>query len=434
MMIRLKPIIPHILRYLGYFFLPILLLASCNLGAPPAQISASNVSPSAPIVHTDVLAGQALVPVATPGPWRDVTQLIGYGDRLWFANSVIGINHNSADIYSYDPVTQTTRYEQHLFSQDAGQPVVADGLLYWPFEDPRFSASLGEYMVTNGTQWQWRVLPQGDVFHVHTMATHQEALFAGTGAWAAGLQRSRDGGRTWDVIYTHPTPPRQVSRLTELASLGNQLYGGFTALQSQDSQLWHWETDTFKPVEGWPAGKRAMDLTPYGKWLYGINQNLDHSLTLWRTDGQQAEPVTALANYRIRALAADETNLWAISTDPDGAFLWHSTNGTDWAAAYPFKAVRPLDVAVLHGQVYVGGRNQRNQGVLLGPKSPGQGSTGESSVPQPSTPTSPWSIPDRGSDLNRCSAAVVIRVIGNCNLSQRRYPGYPRSTLTPSGA
>ena len=27
--------------------------------------------------------------------------------------------------------------------------MVADGLLYWPFEDPRFSADLGEYIVTN---------------------------------------------------------------------------------------------------------------------------------------------------------------------------------------------------------------------------------------------------------------------------------------------
>ena len=179
-----------------------------------------------------------------------------------------------------------------------------------------------------------------------------------------------------------PNAPRQVSRLTELASLGEQLYGGFTALQSQARQLWRWDTGTFKPVEAWPAGKRGMDLTPYGNWLYGINQNLNDSLTLWRTDGQRAEPVAALADYRIRALAADEANLWAISTDPTGAFLWHSANGTDWTAAYQFKDVRPLDVAIFHGQVYVGGRNDRNQGVLLGPKLPVQVSPGQSSLPQ----------------------------------------------------
>jgi hypothetical protein len=63
------------------------------------------------------------------------SRLIGYQDRLWLANSVKGVNHNSADLYSYDPDGGALRYERHLFSQDAGRPVVADGLLYWPFED-----------------------------------------------------------------------------------------------------------------------------------------------------------------------------------------------------------------------------------------------------------------------------------------------------------
>ncbi|MEL6779051.1 MAG: hypothetical protein AAFO06_17525, partial [Cyanobacteria bacterium J06597_16] len=68
--------------------------------------------------------------LAKPGPWRDITQLIGYGDRLWFANSVAFENHNSADIYSYSPTTGETRYEQHLFSQSVGRPLVTGGLLY----------------------------------------------------------------------------------------------------------------------------------------------------------------------------------------------------------------------------------------------------------------------------------------------------------------
>ena len=186
-----------------------------------------------------------------------------------------------------------------------------------------------------------------------------------------------------------PTPPRRVSRLTELASLGEQLYGGFTALQSQEIQLLRWDADTFTPVAAWPSGKRVIELTAYDNWLYGVNHNLDNSFTLWRTDGQQAEPVVALAGYRIRALAADDTDLWAISADPAGAFLWHSTNGTDWTAAYQFEGVQPKDVAVFRGQVYVGGRNDRNQGVLLGPKSPVQASPRESSLPQQSAPLPP---------------------------------------------
>ncbi|MEO0397608.1 MAG: hypothetical protein AAF243_16725 [Cyanobacteria bacterium P01_A01_bin.137] len=346
-----------------YVLLSILIVAGCGA---LSSTRLGNVSPTPPIVNTEILENHGLVTLATPGPWQDVTQLIGYGNRLWFANSVTGINHNSADIYSYEPTTQTTRYERHLFSQDAGTPIVADGLLYWPFEDPRFSADLGEYMVTNGTQWQWRVLPQGEAFHVHTMIAHQGAIWAGTGAWAAGLQRSSNQGRTWELAYTHPTPPRQVTRLTTLATLGDDLYGGFTALQSRDRQLYRWQNETFQSVDAWPRGKRVLDLTRFGNWLYGINHNLDDSATLWRTDGEQAEPIESLAGYRIRALAAGESGLWAISNDQAGAFLWYSPNGLDWTAAHQFEDIQPLDVTIFLGQVYVGGRDRNRQGILLG--------------------------------------------------------------------
>ncbi|MDZ4328209.1 MAG: hypothetical protein U1A73_24800, partial [Pseudomonas sp.] len=78
-----------------------------------------------------------LVPLARVGPWSAVASLVGLGDRVWFTNSVKFRDHNSADVYSYNPRTGALRLEQHLFSQDTGHPTVAGGLLYWPFEDPR---------------------------------------------------------------------------------------------------------------------------------------------------------------------------------------------------------------------------------------------------------------------------------------------------------
>ena len=161
-------------------------------------------------------AAQTLVPLAKPGPWSGASGLLSYGGRLWFVNSVKFVDHNSADIYSYDPVSGKTRYERHLFSQDAGEPVVLGGLLFWPFEDSRFSARHGEYVVTNGRDWQWRSLPEGEALHIHAMATHRGQLIAATSAWRAGLQRSADGA-TWRVIYDHPTPPRAVTRITTLS-------------------------------------------------------------------------------------------------------------------------------------------------------------------------------------------------------------------------
>lgn len=46
-----------------------------------------------------------LVPLARPGPWSGVSELIGYAGRIWFVNSVKFLDHNSADVYSYDPVS-----------------------------------------------------------------------------------------------------------------------------------------------------------------------------------------------------------------------------------------------------------------------------------------------------------------------------------------
>ena len=95
-------------------------------------------------------AAEKLVPLVCGLEWSGVSGLIGYQGRLWFANSVKFVNHNSADVYSYHPQTGRARYEKHLFSQDAGDPVVAGGLLYGPFEDARFSPGRGEFMVTDG--------------------------------------------------------------------------------------------------------------------------------------------------------------------------------------------------------------------------------------------------------------------------------------------
>ena len=113
--------------------------------------------------------GIELKPLAQPGNWSGVSSILGYQNKIWFVNSEKFRNHNSADIYTYDLETKRTHYQRSLFSQDAGDPVVANGLLYWPHEDARFSAGRGEFMVTNGQNWRVNMLPQGQAFHVHTL-------------------------------------------------------------------------------------------------------------------------------------------------------------------------------------------------------------------------------------------------------------------------
>ena len=321
------------------------------------------------LLSGDAHRNDRLLPLARPGPWSGVSELIGYAGRIWFVNSVKFLDHNSADVYSYDPLSGQTQYERHLFSQDAGEPAIADGLLYWPFEDARFSTGHGEYMVTNGRDWQWRVLPDGEVFHVHAMIAHRDSLFAATGAWRAGLQRSKDGGITWEVIYDHPTPPRSVSRITTLAILGDTLYAGLTDYRPEGSKLLRLVGDRLRPVVNWPPGTMVTSLAAYHGFLYGVNTN-DTGSAVWRTDGKAAERVTALDGYHIRAFAAGSDALWAVSADGVDGILWRSPDGLKWSRVQHFRDVEPLDVLVYAGKVYVGTIGPNGRGTLWGPPVP----------------------------------------------------------------
>jgi hypothetical protein len=345
-------------------------------------------------------AGEHLMPLAQPGPWSGVSGLIGYGDRLWLVNSVKVIDHNSADVYSYDPRTGALRYERHLFSQDAGDPAVAFGRLYWPFEDARFSAGRGEYVVTNGREWQWRILPHGEVFHVHAMAVHGEAIYAATSAWRAGLQRSKDGGVSWQVLYEHPAPPGSVSRITTLAALGGSLYAGLTAPGPAGPRLLRLIDRTLVPDPGWPSGLAVTGLRACRGWLYGLHTTRDDT-ALWRTDGRRAERVTALDGHAVRALAEGRGGCWTVTAESDGGRLWRSVDGRSWTEAYRFHEAEPLDVTVYAGDVYVGTTGPGGRGTLWGPPAPA--GTEPALVPGP-LPT----VPAKAQSLAVSEAATTL--------------------------
>lgn len=308
----------------------------------------------------------ALVPLARIGPWQGVSALIGFRGRLWFANSEKFVNHNSADLYSYAPGEAGPRYERHLFSQDAGQPLVTGGLLFWPFEDSRFSTGHGEFMVTNGRDWRWQPLPEGEVFHIHAMIANGGALYAATSAWRAGLQRSDDRGRSWRVIQDYPTPPGRVSRFTSLAVLAGVVYAGLTRYSQPGPRLYRFPGDQAQPVPGWPAGVRTEALVSFGGWLYALNRNSE-TTAVWRTNGQRSEPVQALEGVPVQAFAVGPRALWAVSGDQNGGSLWRSTTGVGWRRLQHFAGAFPLSIAIFAEQPYVGTLGPGNQGTLWGP-------------------------------------------------------------------
>jgi len=316
------------------------------------------------------LATEPLAPLAQPGPWSAVDAIIGYGSRIWFANSELFRNHNAADIYSYDPATGALRYERALFSQGAGQPLVAEGLLYWPFEDPRFSADRAEFAVTNGVDWAWRVLPEVEAYHLQAMAAHNGKLYAATSAWRASLQVSADNGATWQLLYAHPTPKGQVSRFTSFATFHDRLYASLTQQRDLGQRILMLTEDGVVPAPGWPDALTASSLTAYRGNLFAILQD-DNGRRIWRSDGGPATLVAeGPSGQPLRALAAGEDVLWAITAGAGKGALWQSQGGLQWSKSQDFPNAAPAALAVYEKTLYVGSIGPRGRGTLWGPRPP----------------------------------------------------------------
>ncbi len=303
--------------------------------------------------------------LASVGPWPGVSELIGYRGRIWFVNSVKFVNHNSADLHSFDPVHGEARYEAHLFSQDAGTPVVHRGLLYWPFEDSRFSAGRGEFMVTNGSDWAWRALPDGRAFHLHVMAARGEDLYAAPSAWRAGIQHSGDGGLSWRIIYDHPTADGNVSRITSLGVLEGRLYAGLTAWARDGRKLLTLTPGGVMPVSAWRSGRSTRALCACGGWLYGVNIEQD-TRAVWRSRSGVVERVAGLDGVSVRDLAEGRNALFAVSAGDGRGALWRSADGVAWERIQAFERDEPLDLALIWGRLYVGALGPDGKGALWG--------------------------------------------------------------------
>lgn len=317
-------------------------------------------------------------------PWPGVSSLIGYRGRLWFANAVKFVNHNSADLYSFDPGTGTARYEKHLFSQDAGDPVVSSGLLYWPFEDSRFSPGHGEFMVTNGRDWGWHVIPHGRAFHTHTMAAASGTLYAAISAWSAKIAVSRDAGATWSLHYKYPTPQGKVSRITSLAVLDNTVFAGLTTWYDDSApKLLRLDAEGVSPVAGWPRGSEVTPTIAFKGWVYGVNTGPDGS-SLWRTDGISVERLRGPDGV-VDGFASEGSRLWAVTARRNSGALWQTTDGVGWTRIQAFESVRPLSVAVFGGSPYVGVLSEHG-GELWGPGDRAPIAYNEGIVDLPATP------------------------------------------------
>ncbi len=321
---------------------------------------------------------QPLVELVRPGPWAGVSRLIVYGSKLYLVNSQIFVNHNSADVYSYD-LSQAGQdlgnlsFERRLFSQDAGTPMIYQGLLYWPFEDPRFSATFGEYLVTNGKQWQWHVVPEIRGFHVHGLFAHQKTLYALASGWKGRIYRSQDQGKTWEQWYEHPTPDQRVSRITEMTSLEDTVYFALTAWAESGTKLLFGKGDTVRPVPGWPKSGSVGALESFQQHVYAVNR-IQNEASLWRTNGEDsAALVTALEGYRVYDMTTTSDTLWAVTSRKAntgrGGLLWKTLDGVQWEIHQQFPEL-PIALQSVASHIFVGTYQKEKGGALWGPKTP----------------------------------------------------------------
>ncbi|MCH9020170.1 MAG: hypothetical protein IIA73_07390 [Proteobacteria bacterium] len=342
-------------------------------------------------------AEETLPVIARVGPWPVASELIGYGGRLWFVNSVKFRDHNSADIYAYDPASGTVRYERHLFSQDAGTPLVFGGLLYWPFEDSRFSLGWGHFAVTDGERWRIGAIPTARTFHVHAMAALGERIVAATSAWRAGLQVSDDRGASWREAYDHPTEDRRVSRIVDLAAAGDRVYG---ALHDRSAGVPRWrlvsfDGDAVAEVPGWPEGPRIVALTQFEGRVGGAVREAEGD-AIWCSDGARSERIAGpKPEWRLIDRTAGAGVLFALAAEDGGGSVWRSDDGKRWRPAFSITGGRPHDIAEYAGNVYVAGEGDDGRGLLWGPAPPAPAGPRPSAgaLPRPVVGERDWRVP-----------------------------------------
>jgi len=296
--------------------------------------------------------------IAQVGPWPVASRLIGYRGRLWFANSVKGRNHNSADIWSLDPATGSKRYERHLFSQDAGLPLVSKGLLYWPFEDALLSFGNGVVEVTDGETWQPLVIPNAPIYHTSQLLEWQGGLLAITGTRNAGMQFSKDAGRSWEELYIHPTPSTHVSRLKEMLVFDGKTYASLK--DTKVKRLTRWTGAGFQTVNSWPANRYFNGLTVHKSALFGI-VGRGGEREIWKFDGSRSVRVGFKGPFT--DLTSDGEQLWMVARD---GRLWSSTDGEKWIRHGDLKNGKPVSIQAISKGIYVAGAGDDGRGIVWG--------------------------------------------------------------------
>jgi len=306
------------------------------------------------LVVPNPASAESMVQVAELKAWPGVSQLISYNDRIWFVNSEPFKDTNVADIYSFSPASKALKYERSLFSQDVGNPVVHEGLLHWPFEDPRRSAGTGEYAVTDGDRWQWQYMESGSVMHVHAMDVCNDQLVAVTGSWTGQLHTQQADSK-WQLSYDYEAGSASFSRLVNVDQFNDTCIIGAAARGKKDAKLFSLEDAQPVAPSGWPISDRVDNLTVHKDELFGFTDT-GSKRNLMHFDGTETKEISIPKGNRLRALHSNGDKLWLVTRHIENKVnngrLWVYENG-EFSALQEF-AQAPVSVTSHKNKVYIG--------------------------------------------------------------------------------
>ncbi len=308
---------------------------------------------------------QRLPILAKVGPWPVASYPIRFRGRLWFVNSVKGIDHNSGDVYSLGPNERQARHERHLWSQDAGAPTIHQGQLYWPSEDSRLFGDWGEFQITNGKGWRTGAIPFGGIFHIHAMAAKGQRLYAATSAWQGGVYVSNDRGRTWRNLYLHPRSETGFSRIVTLLPT-NRGVVGLIRDRGVDGVIVVDADGTSRRLTDWPTNGTQEPLSHFQGKLHALVQG-DDGLELWRENDGAARRVHRFrSGQRLFSLRSYQDALWALSNRPSGGTVWRSADGRNWRPVARFAGGQGRNLLVGKDLLIVTGGGLHGHGIVWG--------------------------------------------------------------------
>ena len=313
--------------------------------------------------------GESLQVLAQPAPWPVADHLIVYKGRVWFSTSVKGVDHNSADIWSLDPATGDTRFERYLFSQDAGDPVVHKGLLYWPQEDMRIGIGAGAVSVTDGQNWRDLFVPVPDhMMHTHATTEWRGKLVAAMAGWNGAIAVSDDAGDSWSVIANDAPKTGSFHRYNDVVSAGGRLF--IKHWENTGTSLAEYRDGSVVSLEDWPSGRTIHSMAAHGDALFVVADNEAGDQVLWRVDDAGVRALQMLpADLTPQLVISDGQSLWIVAREGDGGRLWSSPNGYNFQPGDTFKGGTPYSaVALSPGTIYVSGEGHDGMAIVWGPK------------------------------------------------------------------